>query len=685
MIERFPVPHLPVVSQAFPCTNYSRRYRFLPISGCALVPCAGDAVESRELAMRLIGFGLTFVVIGLSSGLESAFGQAPTGPFSAASRWFSTASDKSPPPSPTSQNPSRDAGTHFLRQTTCSIPFTVDASRPAPIELQLFVSTDRGVTWRFYAKAAPGNGNFAFRAPHDGEYWFALRAIERSKMPPDPKALEAGLKVVFDTRPPDFDFEAQAMPAGELRAIWKAADQYLVRDSLKIEYQTGPHEPWQLVRLEPTYSAKQDELAGSHTWRPEGTSESIVVRAELHDRSGNNQIVTRHVAMRQSGATVSAPQERVGVRPVTDGSMAWPRNNKLPLLTRKQPQTSQGELPPPKPSSEDLPLAVKNGLLGDSYFNRTSQQPDGSSNPGGVGPTYSPSADAVPARPSGMPDAAVPLMTPSPIESTPGAQGQSWSPAIESEPVAKSKSQLVTPDPTVVLPAGERPRMTKMRRFSLDYEVETIAPAAVEKIELWGTADGGRTWTRWLEDSDRQTPVDVEVIRDGIFGFRIVVVANNAHNQLATPPPQPGELADIWVGVDSTKPSVRITSANYGEADHVGQLDIRWRAEDASFADRPITLSFSDQPTGPWNTIAAGLPNTGQYYWAVEPRIPREIFLRIEAYDEAGNLGQHQIADPINTAGLVPHARIRGMTTAPVNERSARKVEGLGSRVESQK
>jgi hypothetical protein len=220
----------------------------------------------------------------------------------------------------------------------------------------------------------------------------------------------------------------------------------------------------------------------------------------------------------------------------------------------------------------------------------------------------------------------------------------------------------------VTLPAGDRPRMTNSRQFSLDYEVEALGPAAVEKVELWTTADGGRTWNRSQTDDDRKSPVDVQVERDGVYGFRIVIVSTN---RLASPPPQPGEPADIWIGVDTTQPSVRITAALYGEGEHAGQFDIRWQAFDTGFGERPITLSFSEHANGPWNVIAAGLPNTGQYYWAVEPRIPREIYLKLEAQDDAENRGEHCVADPIRTAGLIPHAKIRGIRVPPSGGRSA--------------
>ena len=101
---------------------------------------------------------------------------------------------------------------------------------------------------------------------------------------------------------------------------------------------------------------------------------------------------------------------------------------------------------------------------------------------------------------------------------------------------------------------------------------------------------------------------------------------------MATPAPQAGDLAEIWVGVDTTKPVARLSSVIYGEGVHAGELDIRWHVSDESLGERPVTLLFSERPDGPWNTIAAGLPNGGQHYWRVDPNMPHEIFLRIEVF-----------------------------------------------------
>ena len=125
--------------------------------------------------------------------------------------------------------------------------------------------------------------------------------------------------------------------------------------------------------------------------------------------------------------------------------------------------------------------------------------------------------------------------------------------------------------------------------------------------------------------------------------------------------PQAGDAADIWVGVDLAKPRARLTGATIAGGEHSGKLEIRWDANDDHFGTRPITLAVSDRAAGPFTPIAAGLPNTGNYFWEFDPRIRRQLFIRLEAQDEAGNLSVDQLTDPILIEGLAPRGRIRDL------------------------
>jgi hypothetical protein len=169
--------------------------------------------------------------------------------------------------------------------------------------------------------------------------------------------------------------------------------------------------------------------------------------------------------------------------------------------------------------------------------------------------------------------------------------------------------------------------------------------------------DEGKTWTKWGEDDDRESPFDIRVEEEGMFGFRIVIVGSNL---VASNQPRAGDPADAWIAVDSRTPEVKIHSAVYGVGEEAGNLVIEYSCSDDQLLDRPISLSFSERRDGPWTTIASGLRNTGRYLWPAEPNLPKRIYLRIEAVDRAANVGVHRLDIPVDVEGLAPRGRIKG-------------------------
>ncbi len=213
-----------------------------------------------------------------------------------------------------------------------------------------------------------------------------------------------------------------------------------------------------------------------------------------------------------------------------------------------------------------------------------------------------------------------------------------------------------------MLPAGEQLRMTNKRRLMLDFDVDAVGPSGVSQVDLWTTRDGGRSWEKWGSDPDNRSPLPVEVDREGVYGFRIAITSGIG---FSSPPPQPGELADLWVGVDLTTPTAKIISVPLDKDRDKGNLIINWSAYDQHLAERPITLSFGNSQDGPWTPIASDLPNTGTFNWRITAAASGDIYLRIEARDEAGNIGIHQPSAPINIDGLRPRGRIRNLRPVP--------------------
>ena len=208
------------------------------------------------------------------------------------------------------------------------------------------------------------------------------------------------------------------------------------------------------------------------------------------------------------------------------------------------------------------------------------------------------------------------------------------------------------------VPDGQVIRMTRSRRFQLEYDLESGAANNIKEVQLWGTQDGGETWQKWGIDPDLRSPFEVEVDRDGIYGFRVVLL--NA-NGLASEVPRPGSPADLWVGVDTVPPRVQLTGVSFATGERAGQLEIRWQAHDERLGPNPVQLSFSTEATGPWTTIAANISNSGVYYWVVDATVPKAAYIRIDVCDEAGNCASQVTPQPVTFQGLIPRARIRSV------------------------
>jgi hypothetical protein len=261
---------------------------------------------------------------------------------------------------------------------------------------------------------------------------------------------------------------------------------------------------------------------------------------------------------------------------------------------------------------------------------------------------------------------AAPANTPADSLAAPTAPS---APALEREPVANTKSTPQLPvstdneipenDPHGV-PMGPTDLNTyysRSKSFSLDYDIDMTRGSSVTSVELWGTMDDGKTWSKWGEDEDRESPFDIRVDEEGMFGFRVVIVGSNL---IASNQPRAGDPADAWIYVDTKTPDVKIISAVYGSGEEAGNLVIDYSCADDQLIDRPISISFSDRRDGPWTTIASGLKNTGRYLWAAEPNLPKRIYLRIEAVDRAANIGVYRLDIPVDVEGLAPRGRIKG-------------------------
>jgi hypothetical protein len=225
-----------------------------------------------------------------------------------------------------------------------------------------------------------------------------------------------------------------------------------------------------------------------------------------------------------------------------------------------------------------------------------------------------------------------------------------------------------------------RVQVIRSLQFDLSYQVEQQGPSGLSRVDLWVTRDDGNSWVKWSQHDGRGGSVRVALDKggntalEGHYGFRLVPVSGAG---LSDREPTRGDAPELRVIVDLTPPRIEwyLPTADPNDP---GVLVFQWRATDANFADDPITLEWSEKPTGPWVSVAAGagdvvpanatgapsaqrLPNTGQYSWRVPTGLPPRVYFRITARDAAGNV-QSGVTGPTLIDLAKPRARIKEIT-----------------------
>lgn len=467
---------------------------------------------------------------------------------------------------------------------TFRIPVTIPPDVEDKVrEVRLWASDDLGYTWKEYARTAPDRPEFPFRAPRDGEYWFAVQTLDsRGKLfPSDDRTAEPTLKVIVDTAAPTITLEPRGRRGSMASVRWEVQDEYLVLRSLVLEYQSQGARDWRQVPLGDGDFA----LIGSKTWDA-GTADAIRVRASIKDRAGN----ARQVTLTLSDGLAAAPS---GVTENRDRTAPVPI---APISNRSTP-------------TDDDPFASPNDARGDG--NASVANPGGGESSGNNGASAAPSS-------------------------------------------APAQTMLVGSP-----------------RFNLKYAVEDAGPDGPALVELWVTRDGGRSWSRQPEDTDRASPYAVELSGEGTFGLWLVVQSQSG---LGDPPPAPGDRPQMWVEVDSSPPDVQFDGVRVGTGSHAGKVAINWRASDPHLGPKSVTISYRpDRPDAAWQPIGDAVDNTGQFNWTVPPDVPARFHVKIDVVDSLGNQrsAESTANGPIIVDRTRPKGRILGLDPSAQNGANA--------------
>ena len=177
---------------------------------------------------------------------------------------------------------------------------------PEILEVQLYVSRDRGAKWRFYSRTEPQQGAFAFQTTGDGEYWFFIRTVDRLGQVQPQTVGEPGLRVVVDTVPPKLRLEAQRGDLGQIVVRWTIEEPNLKAGGLRIQCRAAANQPWQLVPMDSAATTGSTVRSGEAQWWPPADYERIEIRGEAADAAGNTAVEHAEVAAKPKPLPVAA-------------------------------------------------------------------------------------------------------------------------------------------------------------------------------------------------------------------------------------------------------------------------------------------------------------------------------------------------------------------------------------------
>jgi hypothetical protein len=207
-------------------------------------------------------------------------------------------------------------------------------------------------------------------------------------------------------------------------------------------------------------------------------------------------------------------------------------------------------------------------------------------------------------------------------------------------------------------------RLVNSRRIAFHFEVKDGGGTSPVTVEIWGTQDL-KTWQKYDPVAQKDKAYIIEVKEEGLYGFALL-----AHSAASRDRPRPGEVPQVWVAVDYTRPEVHFAGAELNILAPAPTLVIRWAASDRNLGPRPITLLYAEQSDGPWTLLAGNADNTGRYEWALPTTLPSSLYLRVQAADLMGNIGMAQTPNLLTSlraaAVVTPHA----VCKLPVQERS---------------
>jgi hypothetical protein len=477
-------------------------------------------------------------------------------------------------------------------------------------ELRLYCSNNQGRDWDLAARIDPDKDFFVFRAPGDGVYWLRVASVNHQgvQFPDDLRQGPPNYKMVIDTVKPVLRNLQARRDGGDVEVIWEIQEENPDAGSFRLEYQPkgAASGLWTAIAATAGPTGKARFQAGG--------TQALQVRLSMRDLAGNQSFAIADV-----GGDAVTP---VGFNSVSGTAGAGHGVGITgPAPVNPVDIGKQITIPPPSPMGPTTAPEPVTPL----------------SNPGKIAaplpdPAPSPTI-STPVRPQEERQViASSTWPPGPTPAGPASPGTSPLP-----PPAEKK----VPPPTATKPMPPLQYLNQLE-FVVEYELTKFGPSGIGSVELYRTRDDGQTWEQYAYDANVDaTPKAKRLQRvvqfqpgdvDGIYGFTLVV-KNRA--KIGRRPPQPGELPEIRIELDMTRPECALYPPTRDA--QPGHLRLEWKASDKNLTPTPISLEWAEERGGPWQPIGVDLPNTGSYSWKLPEQMPVNVYLQLRVRDLAGN------------------------------------------------
>ncbi len=227
---------------------------------------------------------------------------------------------------------------------------------------------------------------------------------------------------------------------------------------------------------------------------------------------------------------------------------------------------------------------------------------------------------------------------------------------------AEGKSIDVKPAPAALSPEtevieGRQVLVTPKKELSFNVK----ADADVQTRELWYRSFDGKAWGVWQKHGinfNRDTPI-TWAPPEGHWQIYLRKILTSG---LSMEAPTEATKAHQEFIIDRTTPVVAVKfPAAKAKLRGGERYAITWDAQDPHLRASPISITWSRDGKGTWDTLAERIPNSGSFDWTVPRDMTLSGVIRIEATDKAGNTGFAEVSSVL-VDSIKPKGRVVGPT-----------------------